>query len=826
MTPIILAFLTPCHSPWEHYRALYDYENITADPPFPFVERLSTTRAAVGFVVTIYGNGFGAKADVDPTNLNRDLRGYGGFVYIGNLLCNIVSWSWQQIVFQIPQEALSGAVKVVLTAPDPPGIRVSNVIGFEVYAAEPADDIGIELFVCDKNNPNSILCQLEGASAKSFQVLLNNPGSGKFTISRYDNKGGNRDYIADQNFVLCRLDGVDVFKWIIEARRPNYVDEGEQQLIEVSGRGALSMLDRGVVYPDEMPHPTTLERTFANAHGGAILRQLLHETQLRGCLEGISIDWTADSDSLGNPFEDTTTLSFHAGTPLSQVATKLSEGMGLFDLEMTPSLHLRLYKVKGTDQYDVVKYRPGQAILRHQNQSDSARIINALLVEGENGGLVETAHPTSQADWGRREGYLQARNIPSEWAKLQDYGQLFLRSAAQVSWGIQGTVAQIRDSKGNKLKPFESFILGDWIGWFIPPEGSDTEGFDSKVRVKGITCEENPDSGALNYTLELNNIMLEHEIDVAQLVERMTMFSSNSSLASPSTESPSGISHNHTHSLINGLSADDHPQYLNTSRHAADPHNSISRVSSFKRSGGNTLTGDLTLSPGSNVTLTQNDELKTITIAASGGGGSSYQNPIDEPPATPNAKDDEFDDTSLDAKWSWVNQGTATWSEQNGFGKISLLSGYNHSRFIVQNVPTGDFTVTGKFDLMAPTNSSFNFGLVLYNSSSAKHVIAGVCARTTYNGMHVLKMSNTTTFYTDAFLRSWHDTLVYIRVRVVGTTYYVDRSVDGDTWTNIFSETVATFMSSITHIGIGYFRNNTEGGSYYGKCHWFRVTQP
>jgi hypothetical protein len=32
--------------------------------------------------------------------------------------------------------------------------------------------------------------------------------------------------------------------------------------------------------------------------------------------------------------------------------------------------------------------------------------------------------------------------------------------------------------------------MGDWIGWYIHPEGSDTEGFDGKVRVKGITCEE------------------------------------------------------------------------------------------------------------------------------------------------------------------------------------------------------------------------------------------------------------------------------------------------------------------------------------------------
>ena len=617
---------------WTNRRALYGYENITSDPPFPFIERLSTTRASEGSVVTIYGNGFGFKAETDPLNADRYLRGYGGHVYLGTHLCNIISWSWDKIVFQIPQEADSGAIKVALTEPNPPGVRYSNVIGIEVYDAEPADDIGIELFVCDKKNPNSILCQLSGAKSKSFQVLLNNPGSGKFAISRFDDKGGSRDYVTDQNFILCRLDGIDIFKWVIESRRPSYVDEGEQQMIEVSGRGVLSLLDRGVVYPEGMPHPATLERTFTNVHGGAILRQLLLEAQQRGCLTGVSVDWTADADTLGNPFEDSTTLSFHAGTPLSQVATKLSEGMGLFDIEMTPTLHLKLYKAKGADKYDTVKYRPGQAIVKHQNQSDSTNMTNALLVEGESGSLIETAHPTSQTDWGRREGYLQARNIPSDWAKLQDYGQLFLRGAAQVSWGIQGTVIKFIDSEGIKLKPFETFMMGDWIGWYIPPEGSDTEGFDGKVRVKGITCEED-ESGALSYVLELNNIMLEHEIRMNQLVERMSMFTQNSSLSTPSTESPAGVSHNHTHGSLQGLNADDHPQYFNEERHAADLHTAVPRVSSIKRTGGNSLVGDVTLSPGTNITIDQDDELKTLVISSLGGGGGIGI--VTELPSTP-----------------------------------------------------------------------------------------------------------------------------------------------------------------------------------------------
>lgn len=811
---------------WMNRRALYDYENITSDPPFPFIERLSTTRASEGSVVTIHGNGFGFKAEADPLNADRYLRGYGGHVYLGTHLCNIISWSWDMIVFQIPQEAESGAVKVALTEPNPPGVRYSNVIGIEVYDAEPADDIGIELFVCDKNNPNSILCQLSGAKSKSFQVLLNNPGSGKFAISRFDDKGGSRDYVTDQNFILCRLDGIDIFKWIIESRRPSYVDEGEQQMIEVSGRGVLSLLDRGVVYPEGMPHPQTLERTFTDAHGGAILRQLLLEAQQRGCLTGVSVDWTADADTLGNPFEDSTTLSFHAGTPLSQVATKLSEGMGLFDIEMTPALHLKLYKAKGADKYDTVKYRPGQAIVKHQNQSDSTNMTNALLVEGESGSLIETAHPTSQTDWGRREGYLQARNIPSDWAKLQDYGQLFLRGAAQVSWGIQGTVIKFIDSEGIKLKPFETFMMGDWIGWYIPPEGSDTEGFDGKVRVKGITCEED-ESGALSYVLELNNIMLEHEIRMNQLVERMSMFTQNSSLSTPSTESPAGVSHNHTHGSLQGLNADDHPQYYNEERHAADLHTAIPRVSSIKRTGGNALVGDVTLAAGTNVSIAQNDDQKTITISSAGGSGTSYTNPIDAPPANPHSMDDEFDDTVMDAKWSWVNQGTATWTENGRYGAIDILPGSDHTRLLVQAAPAGDFTATAKVMLNGPRLNYFNIGICLYNSANSRRIIFGKCSRDSYSGMQAIKFTSNTAYSSDAYLNGgWDSNFIYVRIRKVGSSYFLDMSIDGDFWWQVFTETISNFLSAISHVGIGYFRNNSNGLTYKGRCDWFRVTEP
>lgn len=519
---------------WTQKRTLYQYENITSDSPVPFIESISTRRAAAGSVITIKGSGFGYSYNNDTENSDRYLRSYGGYVYIGSMICNIVSWSWTEITFQLPAEAITGAIKVRLTIPT---VRDSNVIGFEVYETIPANDVGIEFFICDKNNPNTILCQLDGAKSKAFQVLLNNSGSGKFSISRYDIKGSNREYIKDQNYVLCRHDGIDVFKWIIEGRRPTYVDSSEQQMIEVSGRGILAMLDWAAVYPENMGTPV-LDRAFSG-HAGAVLRTLIIEAQARGSIPGVMIDWSATNDSLGNTFDDTTNITFHIGTPLSEVAKKFSEGLGLFDIEMTPDLKLRIYKVKGENKYDTVKYMPSQAIMSHQNQSDASKVINEVLVEGEDGTLAISGHPTSQEDWGRREGYLQASNISDG---LSEYGQRYLSRAAFAEWGIQGTVTKFVDSKGNVIKPFDTYLIGDWIGWLIPPEGTDTVGFDGNLRTKGITVEENDETGDLSYTLELNNVMLENEIKMSQAIERMSNFSKNDILSNPSSGGSGGSS--------------------------------------------------------------------------------------------------------------------------------------------------------------------------------------------------------------------------------------------------------------------------------------------
>lgn len=599
---------------WNKKRALYEYENRTDDPPFPTLFRLSTTSILEGGTLEIYGSGFGYSHESDITNEDRFKRGYGGKVFIGNQLLNIIDWSWEKITVQVPFGTKRGGVYVELTNPSS---RKSNAIGLEVTQKIVDTNIGIEYFITHRNNPNTIVAQVGGADKKAFQKILNQAGSGSFEISRTDVVGGNENLLTEQNLILARVDGIDTFKWIIESIDPTYVDSSERQMIQVKGRGLLAIFENAVVYPETLTDPESLERNFTGT-GGAILRTLIQEAQARGGLNGIQIDWTATEDSVGTPLGEQIETSFHAGTPLTSVIDKLANGMGLFDIEIQPDMKVKLYTRKGKDKSDEIIYRQGQGLVSHKKDTDATEVANVLLVEGDDGKIVEVGHSGSQEIYGRRESYLQARNVKQG---LGRYGQMELERSAEPKWGIQADIVEYKISDEETIKPFRNYDTGDWLGIYIAPLTENDSGFDESLRVQGITVSE--DDGILNYTLDLNNLMLEQQIQLKQKVERMDNHSKDSPLSSDKTEVGASRNHNHTHGTLKGLDMDDHPQYLTEQRHDSLDHSFIQRVSDIKVQGEISLTGGVSLVAGNNIQLTQNNVNKTIQITSTASGGGS-----------------------------------------------------------------------------------------------------------------------------------------------------------------------------------------------------------
>ena len=197
------------------------------------------------------------------------------------------------------------------------------------------------------------------------------------------------------------------------------------------------------------------------------------------------------------------------------------------------------------------------------------------------------------------------------------------------------------------------------------------------------------------------------------------------------------------------------------------------------------------------------------------------------PPAVPHLMDDEFNDSVMDSKWSWINQGTSVWKENGRYGAMDLLSGGDHTRLLIQQAPAGDFTASAKLTVLGPKANYFSFGICLYNSANSRRIVFGKCCRNGYSGIQAIKLTSNTAFYSDAYLNGgWDSIFIYVRIRKVGASYSLDMSADGDFWWQVYTETISSFLSAISHVGVGYHRNNTSGVTYQGRCEWFRVTEP
>jgi hypothetical protein len=203
-------------------------------------------------------------------------------------------------------------------------------------------------------------------------------------------------------------------------------------------------------------------------------------------------------------------------------------------------------------------------------------------------------------------------------------------------------------------------------------------------------------------------------------------------------------------------------------------------------------------------------------------------NPLDTPPTTPSAYDDEFDDNTVNSKWLWINQSTSSAEEiKNSFLKLNIL--YNSSpqaRGIVEPCPTTNFTVTTKFYATSRYGNYPKTGIFISESLTGKCCLFDLYF---YTGS-VLYISHE--LFSAPATRSSYGTNVAIHPLTVYLKTYIYN--DSGTWKADCSTSKDGFIwipySTITlgfvpaYVGLGA---DNEGGTqtdnYYYE--WFRVTQ-
>lgn len=230
-------------------------------------------------------------------------------------------------------------------------------------------------------------------------------------------------------------------------------------------------------------------------------------------------------------------------------------------------------------------------------------------------------------------------------------------------------------------------------------------------------------------------------------------------------------------------------------------------------------------------------------LGAGGGGGITYAQlvaaaPGEAPPASAGDLDDEFDAGSLDAKWTWRNQGTSTATFPSLHGSRGLLftvpanAGVSH-RMLGQTV-SGAFDISCRLTFIPGTYADYRMaGLRAWNNTSGK----GVCfeiftyASGAQRSLQMRLLASDTSINSSKTEASSLGGSVsigavqWLRLISDATTLTAYASIDGIYWFTVsnFTETIASYVGSIDRAGI-FVDNESSGSSVSCFFHWFRGT--
>jgi len=215
------------------------------------------------------------------------------------------------------------------------------------------------------------------------------------------------------------------------------------------------------------------------------------------------------------------------------------------------------------------------------------------------------------------------------------------------------------------------------------------------------------------------------------------------------------------------------------------------------------------------------------------GSGAFLGLPLDEPPASAHAKDDEFNGSSLDGKWT--NPLTAAVAAcgitvEDGLLKLQASETSKHMYGIRQAAPTGSFTVMAKISYLGTATYDVRAGLLAYVAGSQGHVLGPFVFndQTGYIGVGTTHNTNDWSSY-DGTTATSHGSGRFAWVRLVwstaASTITCDHSKDGVNWINLNSR---GSMSQPDFIGLGIYLNSApdNGTNSYLWVDWFRVTEP
>jgi hypothetical protein len=274
-----------------------------------------------------------------------------------------------------------------------------------------------------------------------------------------------------------------------------------------------------VEYP---PAPLGMTPTMA-------LRLVVDEAHARGELTGVSLRFTDDTDSNGEPVPIVAGISTKVGTDVLAFAREL---VTYLDIWMAPSgLELWAWNSGQRGRPSGVTLTRGVNLAALTQQRVTSP-INALLVRWH-GGWHEVTDPSSIARYGRRGGMLglgAAQTI----AEVEAIGRQQLAIYADVREVISVDLVPADESD----RPYPAFLVGDTVT--VP----NVDGDPTVERVMALTVSQD-DDGQVTYAPELHDLILSAQERYEQALKKMEdgTMSGTSQVASPVSQvvAPLGV---------------------------------------------------------------------------------------------------------------------------------------------------------------------------------------------------------------------------------------------------------------------------------------------
>ena len=226
------------------------------------------------------------------------------------------------------------------------------------------------------------------------------------------------------------------------------------------------------------------------------------------------------------------------------------------------------------------------------------------------------------------------------------------------------------------------------------------------------------------------------------------------------------------------------------------------------------------------------DTVQVAIHSGTGGGGAFNGFPIDKPPATAHAKDDEFTGSSLDPKWTNpTTSAVAACPVVVADGSLKLDTPASGIRVagIRQSAPTGSFTVSTSVMYSDTYEFDIRLGLFAAVTGGKGHVVGPLPQDNSGGYIGVTTVSNTLDWSSydgslaGGSVQGKRMGRYRLRWDSATSTIYWDE-YRGNGWVNLGNR---TGMTQPDQIGLCIYANGTMGASTPEMyVNWFRVTEP